>query len=179
RGRWLGPCRAKRFSRLANTARYWRRREKRVARQCPSPSSRNSMRNAGWRSAHWRPSRGSPFWHSRARLPRSVGVTDLHLCARGAAWEGDDRQANGPAGGGPVRMSAMGGFRLVGFWGTDPKIGHSSGGLVWPKPDWQLSSVEHRTLDVRRDRPDQFRGSIDIRNGLPNWMTWCIEFART
>ena len=36
-----------RFSRLADTARYWRRRANRLARQCPSPSSRDSVRNPG------------------------------------------------------------------------------------------------------------------------------------
>jgi len=36
--------------------------------------------------------------------------------------------------------SPTGGLRSIRFWGTDPKIGHSSDGLVWPRAERPLWS---------------------------------------
>src|ERR1700730_18460986 len=49
-------------------------------------------------------------------------------------------------------MTAWGGLRSVRFWGTDPKIGHSSGGLVWPKAAGQFSAIKVRKRTLTLDQ---------------------------
>ena len=49
-----------------------------------------------------------------------------------------------------AQMCAAGGLRSVRFWGVESEIDHSSGGLVWPEAERQVSAVPVRKQTLVR-----------------------------